>query len=199
MKRAATIVLIALMGCTQAQTDEGTASNNATTGEDPGPKIVWKDGPENSVFFVEHNEQGSYARRCWKRADGYDCLNASGPSAVPTLKDIFRFKLPALPVYRYDTSVYQSSGYGCKMTDRNIITEQVSAEQGTIKENLFTLDHSVSGQALTADQVANMLRENKVETKAPYFNCPAVAAVIAETDDVGTITTTAISYDDYMR
>lgn len=155
----------------------------------PAPKSSL--GPEDSVVLVPIDEDEKITR-CWKNADGYQCLAASHFSQPIMLIEAFRSPEPRV-------QSEASSGYNCHAyIDPNgglsLIKEYISRDENTLLSNTVS-DSSSSPPPWTKQFVAKFAVENKVQMERAWFDCQLIAKAVTD-GSLQTISTTAIKRDE---
>lgn len=191
------LVPLLLLGCAPDPSATEAGNSNQAVEDDPGPKIDWQSAADGSKYFIEDDEYRVLARRCWKRNDGYDCLNAHILKKVKGYVELFRFKQDNLSVYRYDHAGDNLSGYQCSLSDGKILSEHVGTSRGARLSNLHDLEMSLSGGPLTREAVKKVLGSKPAKNETSYFDCPMLASAVA-IDGPAAITVDTIRYKDVM-
>lgn len=158
------------------------ACSDPTEADKPRPtaaKTQWRQLDDGS--FAEGQErQGSVVnlRRCWKVANGYDCLILTGQNANGSLA---RWQVPVLPQSLDDPDMVPPlGGYACDyLTNQMAIVETAFGPDGRKRDNAASVDGRMAGsRPWSAAQAATALRDVGSTRHDTHFDCMEIASVV---------------------
>jgi hypothetical protein len=161
--------------------------------KDPG--VNWRKLPDNSVGWINDNENSVNAERCWKISARYQCihlwrLNSPGEVALQNNVSVSSFYRDSLQ----NTNVYPEHGYSCDVME-NGTTEELSLVGGAKIQNRMSSLGFTTGSFWSRDFIRKFVMQNSPSTSVVYFKCEAVEQLLQNGNEAAFLTT-AISARD---
>lgn len=153
------------------------------------PPLMWtalSDGSQMAVGPLNPDGAGAESVvRCWPQTSGFECLAISGE----TLRDVRRYRSAALPKMLWAETT--PAGYECQVTDYMGFgyKERVFNASGQLKEHISSNGMGNIEGSWTREYVHNYFEANGIQPETLWFNCLALARIVAPNSNAAIGTT----------